>query len=103
MPTDIRLVTDAGPATFSSLDLPRRDDLENDSDGRPQQRSMPLLVVPLTGNLLFTTSWITGVGIAKAAYSYHGQSVISPTLDWVGGTVLTLMYVFRRFDAEVGF
>ena len=88
MTTEIRPVTDAGPATFSSLNLPSRDDLENDG---PQQRSMPLLVVPLTGNLLFTTSWITGIGIAKAAYSYHGQSVISPTLDWVGGTVLALV------------
>ena len=89
MPTDIRPVTDVELATISSPNLPRRDGLEDDS---PQQRSMPLLVVPLTGNLLFTISWITGVGIAKAVYSYHGRhSVISPTLDWVGGTVLTLM------------
>ena len=88
MPTDTTSVIDAEPTTLSSPNLSRSDGLENDG---PQQPPLPLLGVPLTGNLLFTTSWITSLGIAKAAYSYRGQSVISPTLDWVGGTVMTLM------------
>lgn len=97
MPTDRKSIINAELPTYSSFD-PRSDGLENDSR---RQRSTPLLGVPLTGNLLFMITWITSFGIAKAAYSYHGQSVISPTLDWVGGTVLTLMYVFI-FDPNVG-
>lgn len=54
---------------------------------------MPLGVA-LTGNRLFTTSWILGLGIPKAVYSNRGQSLISPTLDWVGGILFSLTYVF---------
>ena len=51
---------------------------------------MPL-GVPLTGNRLFTISWIVGLGIPKAVYSYRGLSLVSMTLDLVGGIILTLM------------
>ena len=99
MPTDRKSIIDPELATSSPPYIPRSDGSENDS---LLQRSTPLLGVPLTGNLLFMMTWITSFGIAKAVYSYHGQSVISPTLDWVGGTILTLMYVFI-FDPKVGF
>jgi hypothetical protein len=51
------------------------------------------MTVVLTGYRLFTTIVIVGIGIPKAAYSYHGQSLISPTLDWVGGIVFGLLLV----------
>ena len=35
-----------------------------------------------------------GLGIPKAVYSYRGLSLVSTTLDLVGGIILTLMYVF---------
>ncbi|KAF8473092.1 hypothetical protein DFH94DRAFT_765973 [Russula ochroleuca] len=61
---------------------------------------MPL-VVPLTGNRLFTISWILGLGIPKAVYSYRGQSLISTTLDLVGGIILTLIsYWLGEIKAE---
>ena len=72
----------------SSLISPSEGDTQDDDDR--QQRPMPL-GVPLTGNILFTISWILGLGIPKAVYSYRGQSLISPTLDWVGGIIFTLM------------
>jgi hypothetical protein len=99
MTTDRKSLIDPELAPLSSPDIPRSYGLENDSR---RQRSTPPLGVPLTGNLLFMITWITSFGIAKAVYSYHGQSVISPTLDWVGGTLFTLMYVFI-FDPKVGF
>ncbi|KAH9979694.1 hypothetical protein BJV77DRAFT_438366 [Russula vinacea] len=65
----------------------------NTQDDTRQQRSMPLGVA-LTGNLLFTISWIVGLGIPKAVYANSGQSLISPTLDWVGGIIFTLISLF---------
>jgi hypothetical protein len=67
------------------------------------QRSIPLGVA-LTGYRLFTTSWILGLGIPKAVYSSRGQSLVSPTLDWVGGIMLSLVYVFTLMRrSPVGF
>jgi hypothetical protein len=57
-------------------------------DGRQQH---PMLGVALTGNLLFTMSWVVGLGVPKALYANSGRSLVSPTLDWVGGIILTLM------------
>ncbi|KAF8467899.1 hypothetical protein DFH94DRAFT_816876 [Russula ochroleuca] len=59
-----------------------------EDDGR-----RPLLGIPLTGNLLFSISWILGLGIPKAVYSYRGQSVIPTTLDWVVGITFTLISI----------
>ncbi|KAF8467907.1 hypothetical protein DFH94DRAFT_777312 [Russula ochroleuca] len=61
----------------------------NTQDSCKQQRSIPL-GAPLTGNRLFTMSWVVGLGIPKAVDFYHGQSLISPTLDCVGGIIFTL-------------
>lgn len=47
-----------------------------------------------------TTIVIVGIGIPKAVYSYHGQSLISPSLDWVGGVIVTILLVFIL---EIGF
>lgn len=55
---------------------------------------MPLLGVVLTGYRLLTTIVIVGVGIPKAVYSYNGRSLISPSLDWVGGIIFTLLLGF---------
>src|SRR5258708_8447104 len=41
-----------------------------------------------------------GIGIPKAVYSYYGQSLISPTLDWLGGIMFTLLLVF---SCDIGF
>jgi hypothetical protein len=60
---------------------------------------MPLGVV-LTGYRLLTTFVILSLGIPKAVYSYYGQSLISPSLDWVGGMFFTLLLVFI---SEVGY
>jgi hypothetical protein len=54
---------------------------------------MPLGVA-LTGYRLLTTIVIVGIGIPKAIYSYYGQPLISPSLDWVGGIIFTLLSVF---------
>jgi hypothetical protein len=54
----------------------------------------------LTGYRLLTTIVIMGVGIPKAVYSYYGQSLISPTLDWLGGILFTLLLVFI---SDIGF
>ena len=59
------------------------------ADGQ-QQRSMSLGVA-LTGYRLLTTSIIVGIGIPKAVYSYRGQSLISPTLDWMGGIIFAFL------------
>jgi hypothetical protein len=59
------------------------------NNGR-QRHSIPLGVV-LTGYRLLTTIVIVGIGIPKAVYSYHGQPLISPSLDWVGGIIFTLL------------
>jgi hypothetical protein len=67
------------------LSSPREDNGRDSVD-----RNMPL-GVELTGYRLLTTSVILGFGIPKAVYSYSGQSIISTTLDWVAGTILTLM------------
>ena len=64
-----------------------REDNRRDND---QQHKLPL-GVELTGYRLFTTIVILGVGIPKAVYSYNGQSRISTTLDWTGGTLLAFM------------
>lgn len=85
---DIRFVVDLPHfAIFSSLISFSEDNTQDDSR---QQLPMPLGVA-LTGNILFTMSWIVGLGVPKAVYSYHGQSLISPTLDWVAGVIFTLM------------
>ena len=85
---DIRFVVDLPHfVTFSSLISFSEDNTQDDSR---QQRPMPLGVA-LTGNILFTMSWIVGLGVPKAVYSYNGQSLISPTLDWVAGVIFTLM------------
>ena len=60
---------------------------------------MPLGVM-LTGYRLLTTIVIMSIGIPKAVYSYYGQSLISPSLDWVGGIIITLLLVFI---SEVGY
>ncbi|KAH9993614.1 hypothetical protein BJV77DRAFT_997784 [Russula vinacea] len=70
----------------TSLDISE----SNTQDDSEQKRPIPL-GVPLTGNILFTISWILGLGIPKAVYSYRGQSLISPTLDWVAGIIFTLI------------
>ena len=57
-------------------------------DGR-QHRSLPPRA--LTGYRLLNTSVILGIGIPKAIFSYSGQSVISPTLDWIGGVIFGLL------------
>jgi hypothetical protein len=62
---------------------------DDKQDDNGQRCSMPL-GVPLTGNRLFTISWILGLGILKAIYSYRGQSLVSTTLDLLGGIILTL-------------
>ena len=49
------------------------------------------LGVPVTGNLLFTTSVVVGFGIPEAIFSYHGHSLTTPTLDWVGGTISAIL------------
>ena len=56
-----------------------------------RQEHLITLGAPLTGNRLLTMSWVVGLGITKAVYFYRGQSLISPTLDWVGGIIFTLM------------
>ena len=63
------------------------------NNSRQQHRSMPLGVV-LTGYRLLTTIVVVGIGIPKAVYSYYGQSLISPSLDWVGGIIFTLLLAF---------
>ncbi|KAI0280524.1 hypothetical protein BGY98DRAFT_1095506 [Russula aff. rugulosa BPL654] len=63
-----------------------------------RQRSIPLGVV-LTGYRLLTTIVIVGIGIPKAVYSYYGQSLVSPSLDWVGGIMFALLL---GFISEVG-
>jgi hypothetical protein len=61
-------------------------------EGNKQDDSKrPPLGVPLTGYLLFTISWILGLLVPKAVYSYRGQTVIPTTLDWVGGIVFAFM------------
>jgi hypothetical protein len=50
--------------------------------------------VVLTGYRLLTTIVIVGIGIPKAIYSYYGQSLVSPSLDWVGGIMFALLLVF---------
>jgi hypothetical protein len=77
---------------FPSLISPREDNTQGGDIQQDSKPSLgkPVLGVPLTGKLLFDTSWIVGLGISKAVYAYHGQSLISPTLDWVGGTLLGL-------------
>ena len=60
-----------------------------------RQRSVPLGVV-LTGYRLLTTIMIVGIGVPKAVCSYHGQSLISPSLDWVGGIIFTLLLAFSE-------
>ncbi|KAH9993617.1 hypothetical protein BJV77DRAFT_352755 [Russula vinacea] len=73
---------------------------EGDTLDNGQRRSMPL-GVPLTGNRLFTISWIVGLGIPKAVYSYRGLSLVSTTLDLVGGIILTLIsYWLGKIKAE---
>ena len=61
----------------------------NIQDNGEMQHSPPL-GVPLTGNTLFTISWILGLGIPKAVYSYRGQSVVPTTIDWIVGIIFTL-------------
>lgn len=53
--------------------------------------------VALTGYRLLTTIVIVGTGIPKAVYSYYGQSLISPTLDLLGGMVFGLLLVSPFF------
>jgi len=61
-------------------------------EGNKQDDSKrPPLGVPLTGYLLFTISWILGLLVPKAVYSYRGQTVIPTTLDWVGGIVFAFI------------
>ncbi|KAH9987675.1 hypothetical protein BJV77DRAFT_1024495 [Russula vinacea] len=68
-----------------------RSDLREDNRrNNDQQHNLPL-GVELTGYRLFTTTVILGFGIPKAVYSYNGQSLISTTLDWTGGTLLAFM------------
>jgi len=73
---------------ISNYDIESPIPLDTCEDG--QRHSMPL-GVELTGYRLLTTSIILGLGIPKAVYSYHEQSLVSPTLDWVAGTLLALM------------
>ena len=64
----------------------RVDNAQNDD----RRRSNPSGVM-LTGYRLFSTIAIVGIGIPKAVYSYHGQSLVSPSLDWVGGIIFALL------------
>jgi len=80
-------VTHLPITTFSSLISPR----ESNPQDRQDDGKQPRLGVPLTGNLLFTISWILCLCVPKAVYSYRGQSVMPTTLDWVGGITFTLM------------
>jgi hypothetical protein len=71
----------------------------NNTQDECQQDRSASLGTKLTGCRLFNTSVILGFGTAKAVYSYHGQAVISTTLDWIAGAALALMYAFilRQF------
>jgi hypothetical protein len=51
------------------------------------------------GHFLFTISWILGLGILKAVYSYRGQSLISTTLDWGDRDTI---YPYVRFYSGCG-
>lgn len=66
----------------------------NALDNGRQQLSIPLCPrVALTGYRLLTTIVILGTGIPKAVYAYYGQSLISATLDFLGGVVFGLLLV----------
>ena len=80
---DIRSIY-ASFSTFLSL-IPPRGGYTQD-DGR---QHCSLSSRALTGYRLLNTSVILGIGIPKAIYS--GKSVISPTLDWVGGIIFALL------------
>ena len=84
-PDVIRFVID--PRYLPSLISYRAGNTQNNNR---QRRSLPLGVV-LTGYRLLTTTVIMGVGIPKAVYSCYGQSLISPSLDWVGGMIFALL------------
>lgn len=57
------------------------------------ERQHPGFRVALTGYRLLATSVIVGFGIPEAVYSYRGRSLISPTLDLLGGIVFGLLLV----------
>ena len=82
---DIRSIHAPFPTFWSLISL--RGGYTQDDGG--QHRSLSQRA--LTGYRLLNTSVILGIGIPKAIYSYSGQSVISPTLDWVGGIIFALL------------
>ncbi|KAH9957342.1 hypothetical protein BC827DRAFT_1226389 [Russula dissimulans] len=80
------------PQSGQELRLPLISDLRGDTWDDGQQRYSPPLGLELTGYRLFTTSVIIGVGIPKAVCTHNGQSLISPTLDWVGGIIFAIIF-----------
>ena len=90
---EIRSVVDANcsPPPFCSHRNDRMSDAQ--SNGRRESSIPPGFRIALTGYRLLTTTVIVGIGIPKAIYSYNGQSIISPTLDWLGGVVFGILLV----------
>ena len=86
-PHIVRSIIDATRSPLFSMLIPPREG--NTQDNGKKQHSPPL-GVPLTGNALFTISWILGLGVPKAVYSYRKQSVVPTTIDWIVGIMFTL-------------
>jgi len=62
----------------------------NGQDGCLQNHQPPL-GIELTGYRILYVAVILGFGSWKAVASYHGQSVMPTTLDWVAGTFLAVV------------
>ncbi|KAH9987645.1 hypothetical protein BJV74DRAFT_885551 [Russula compacta] len=66
-----------------------------------QRNRRPPLGVKLTGYRLLNMIVILVFGIWKAVASYRGESIISTTLDWVGGTLMAFtLYYAGLFQEE---
>lgn len=84
-----------GPHEQNLSSSPIANDIEFEAAGRRHKSTLdehpPPLGVKLTGYRLLYMSVVFTVGMTKVILIYMGRSAMPTTLDWIGGTFLSVM------------
>ena len=92
IPLSVMLIASLLPSTPQLLDRQFSNHGEPDGDRSVDMEAMsPPLGVKLTGYRLAFMATVSAFGTIKTILTYMGQSIAPTTLDWVAGTLLTVV------------
>ena len=74
-------------------------DLASESQHLPVEPRPPMLI-KVTGYRLLNLIVILAFGLSKGVMEYMGRSLVSTTLDWIIGIMLTIAYNFLEITLK---